>query len=214
MEGNLLASMKCTIHDLVQILHQVKFERDSFSQEQATTLPLELCYDIGKFLIVPTFDPTEIAVVAASSKDNSFPLSACLEDNERSWWISESGSMKAGIGEEFVQFQLCSSTRICRIRAIHVRIPPMPQGPLSVKDFRVDVLEEGEENKDVKVWTPATPIYQVRNIPGMQRFPLNGSGADTQQARIVCLSNQASSFAMLDLNYDPNSVGFYAVKFE
>jgi hypothetical protein len=98
-----------------------------------------------------------------------------------------------------------------RLSAVHISIPPMPRGPLSVRTLRLDTLF-GEE------WRAVTPILVVENRSGWQKLDLP-KPIDVQKVWVVCLSNQASRVLgrgvappEFDLSY--GAVGFYTIKFE
>lgn len=77
-----------------------------------------------------------ISVSCASTTRGDFPLKEILTTNERSWWISADGSFELGYGREWLEF---SFGGLKRISYIGIRIPPMPQGPLSVREFVLHV---------------------------------------------------------------------------
>jgi hypothetical protein len=100
-------------------------------------LPDGLGEQIAMCLAIPAIKPTEVAVVSSSSDRNDFPLNAVVEDDDSKWWISGEGSMPEGKGREHLDFDFGKKAR--RISFIGIKIPPMPMGPLSVREFYVAV---------------------------------------------------------------------------
>jgi hypothetical protein len=171
-------------------------------------LPDELATAVVDFLVVKRVNESEVTVTTASSDRGDFPLSNVLVGDTQSWWISESGSMPGGKGEEYIEFRLSDSGSIRRVQSVSVAIPPLPFGPLSVLDFRIDYSIDG------KAWLSCDRVMRTRNINGLQRFTL--SDFDAVHVRLVCLSNQIS-----ELEDDLRSViayyscvGLYSVRWD
>merc|ERR1712232_628426 len=106
------------------------------------------------------------AVRASSIDSRSCRLSDSVRPDTTSWWISKSGTMPYGYGEQYVEFQFAKKEKnknktnkennnhhiiipvTRRINYVSVSIPPLPMGPLSVRTFRVDILVEEEEEEE------------------------------------------------------------------
>merc|ERR1712217_28565 len=73
--------------------------------------------------------------VSASSSRGDFPLHVVLEDDDRLWWISKPGSFVDGRGEEYLEFAFSLPATL---PVLGISIPPMPMGPLSVREFMVE----------------------------------------------------------------------------
>lgn len=209
----MLVEMKCSYSRLQLHIQKINFNATTNTATATTTksplyLPSELARHVANFLTVERVQKDQVEAVTASSHDKAHKLSDCLQDNETTWWISGFGSMPGGQGEEYVELRLCSQRPILRrLRAVCVRIPPLPMGPLSVREFRVDV-SDGKGT-----WRQLPFQFSVDNRTGMQRFALGE--VDAHSVRIVCLSNQISAY--LESMESPHSmerVGFYAVQFE
>ena len=73
-----------------------------------------------------------------------------LDPNTANWWISGNGSMPLGMGGEELTFELGGEEGegggggLRRLRKLELKIPPLPQGPLSVRDFEVFTTTESE----------------------------------------------------------------------
>mmetsp|Transcript_19655 Transcript_19655/g.36688 ORF Transcript_19655/g.36688 Transcript_19655/m.36688 type:complete len:206 (-) Transcript_19655:230-847(-) len=179
-------------------------------------LPAEICKNVANFFTTRRLDPTKTRAVTCSSTSGQYSLDHCLIDSENSWWISSFGSFRNGKGEEYIEFELAST--MVRLSAVHICIPPLPRGPLSVRTMRLDAPTTTTSLNAGGEWRAVTPILVVENRSGWQRIELP-SPIDVQFVRVVCLSNQASRFlspegapAELDSNF--GAVGFFTIKFE
>ena len=115
--------------------------------------------------------------------------------------------MPQGRGEEWVECGLCEPTTLRRVQAVYMSIPPLPVGPLSVREFRVDACDEKG------AWRQLPFIFSVDNRNGMQRFPIGA--VDAHSIRVVCLANQISAhLATMQSPNEMERVGFYALKFD
>lgn len=195
------------------------------SQATSIEVPLEIIDKISSFFVVERVNSSSVQVVRASSSNEQHPLSAALDPSESNWWISGPDSMPGGRGREFVEFQL--STKICRLQQFSIQIPPLPMGPLSVRQLRLEKYqppqhEDEHPHPPGNPWIPISPIWTVENKTGWQTFTLDPP-VDVQLVRVLCLSNQISMIIeqMENANLveeDPMnlhlwSVGFYCVKF-
>ena len=202
---------------LLETLSTINF--DPTGPRQPCHLPPDLVKRVLSFLTVKRVQHEHVLATNCSSSDGIHPLQYCLWDNENTWWLSRHGSMPGGRGQEWVQFQLCRRNRLCRLSSVSLNIHPMPQGPLSVRDFLIQAfhLERG--------WHPVTPVFSVGNRSGWQTFGFP-EPVDVDEVRLVCLSNQIEEYMDSLLQKNPNdenilahvrrfeSVGFFSVKFE
>lgn len=129
--------------------------------------------------------------VKASSNRGDFPLHVVLEDDERKWWISRPGSFTQGRGEEFLDFVFASPSVV---RVMGISIPPMPMGPLSVREFAV----EADVNDK---WKSVSPRMQTLDRPGLQEVALDL--VETRRLRVKFLSSAAPM----------DSVGLFQIRF-
>jgi len=209
----------------------------------------ELTRRIMKYFIVKPVRHDDVTVVKASSHDGRHPLSACLDPSEDNWYMSKPKSMPSGIGNEFVEFQLvpssCSNESCRRLVAVSLKIPPLPNGPLSVRQFQLQVPRRNDDDDDDDDSTTTAnnddddddelswrtvggdrdryrTTFRLENRTGWQRFELEP--CETNLIRVVCLSNQMSTY--LQRPYNPpraaftaeqqqfDSVGFYSIRFD
>ena len=109
------------------------------------TLPLDICQRIVDFCLIEPVRMDQVSVLSCSSQDrsqvNGSNLQDVLSESERSWWISAPGSMPGGVGREWLEFQLVKQgggATACRLTEISIKIPPLPQGPLSLRTFQIE----------------------------------------------------------------------------
>lgn len=176
------------------------------SSDENRVLHYDLEERVASYLIVPRVNPRSVKVVGCSSTDGSHPLAECLSMNEDTWWISGAESMPGGRGSEYVEFQL--STNWCRLSRIGIKIPPLPHGPLSVRDFVVQAFLNGQ-------WEYISPMWSCDNVSHVQYFAFDESGVDVQRVRVICITNQLHDHYHSRLvSFNFNRVGFYGVTFE
>jgi hypothetical protein len=201
-EPLLVATAKCAYHELLGLVEELDFDSKS---SPSRVLPPELAFRVLQFLVIQRVDPNLVETIGCSSHDEVHPLEACLSDDETTWWISERHSMPCGRGREYIQLSLGPTLR--RLSAVSIKIPPFPQGPLSVREFLIEspTIIDGE-------WTAVSQNFTVENRTGFQLFVL-AEPVDVQQVRLVCLSNQISSITQFT-THPFESVGFFSVRFE
>lgn len=219
-EKLLIASMADTPYSLLlHILQDVDFtirkqrkHDDDDSNAVCRKLHPELAERVADFLTIRPVVPEEVQVVGCSSSDGAHPLSACLSPDEDSWWISAADSMPEGKGREFVEFEL--SETLCRLSSVSLKIPPLPAGPLSVRDFVLEAPMK-RNKKALEEWEIVSPVFRVQNQSGMQQFFLEPPGLDVDRVRVVCLSNQLSDFYNGQVfGFTYQRVGYFAIRFE
>lgn len=171
-----------------QMLMDCALYRDITYNLCRTSLPIDLAEQAASFLQVGNIDMSEVSVTRASSTRGDFPLSSVLGNEEGTWWISAENSMEMGRGEEFLEFSLSSDGLARRCSYVGISIPPLPQGPLSVRRFRIDWTYDG------KVWTAGCRRYtmETMDVAGMQTFKLE-QPIDASIVRLVCLTNAVAS---------------------
>ena len=126
--------------------------------------------------------------------------------------------MPGGQGRQYVQYSLTPT--LCRLRRVSMKIPPLPLGPLSVREFHLETfrIEQG--------WFKISPNYLVHSREGWQTFELPEGGCDVDEVRVVCTRNQMADYLEdLDLSIVRSrglladlqrfaSVGFFSLRFE
>jgi hypothetical protein len=211
-EPMLIASMANTSYaHLLQLVQDLNFSGRHRPVAEARRLHPDLVERVVDFLTIERVVPENVRVIACSSTDGAHPPGACLSPDEDSWWISAADSMPEGKGREYVEFEL--SNTLCRLTSVSIKIPPLPAGPLSVRDFCLEgprqVAHKGEQ------WGRITPVFRVQNHSGMQQFTLDPPGLDVDRLRIVCLSNQLSDFyngRVFGFTYQ--RVGYFSARFD
>ena len=213
--SQLLRQFPCTYDQLYGKLLETCFDEE----DPSTTLPPELCKNVMSFLCVKPVEPDMVRATSCSSHDGIHDLGASLVDSESSWWLSRPGSMPSGRGQQWVQYTLDGQKgNMKRVSSVSIKIPPMPQGPLSVRQFCLQTFsfERG--------WHAVTPTFTVKNKTGWQKFDFDG--VDLEEVRLVCLSNQMAEYLTNLRASNPTdqqllaqlnrfeSVGFFATRFE
>jgi hypothetical protein len=222
-EPLLVASAKGSYSELLALAETLNFgsSKKESARGRICVLPPELAYRVLQFLVIHRVDPDMVEIVSCSSHDKVHPLEACLSDEETTWWISGQHSMPQCRGSEYIQLSLGPTLR--RLAAVSIKIPPLPQGPLSVREFRIESPKTTRASTTDEEWTAVSQVFTVDNRTGFQRFVLAHS-VDVQQVRLVCLSNQIASFiedgfgARHNVNVNAalrfECVGFFSVRFE
>lgn len=201
--------VRCMVHyyssdsELLRTIHDHATVATGQLEEMILELPLDVCERIVEYFVIQPVFMDDIRVMGCSSYDESCNPQDVLTENEDTWWISAPGSMPKGVGRQTIDFALTRTGRPCRVTTISIKIPPLPQGPLSLRTFQ---LEGIEHDQDIRLLCS----NQLANRPGWQRFTVEV--ADCYRARLVCLSNQISMGNTV-LNF-AEAVGLYSIRFE
>jgi hypothetical protein len=208
------------------------------ARERRKSLTPELMRRVAGYLTVRPVQQSDVRVIGCSSHDRRHPLESCLTPADSTWWISGPQTMIHGRGREYVEFQICPAGghESCRrLSSFSLRIPPLPMGPLSVREFELQCRVErfhaagGATNVSTSSFSyrtlALTTPSAVQNVSGWQDFFLQ-EPADVSVVRIVCLSNQISRFMEDAANANSTSgpilplvatpfdqVGFYSIRF-
>lgn len=213
----------------------------SSTDQGPKVLPPDLAARVVSFLTVQPVDPNRLTAQCCSSHDGVHRLQEAVSDSENTWWLARSGTMPDGKGREYVQFALkpkvpvaealcaplfaSSPSTLCRLRYVRIKIPTLPLGPLSVREFHLETFDL------YRGWRPITPTFCVNgNHEGWQTFAVPGGGRDVSEVRVVCTSNQMAPYLeKVDWSSDlvrtrhPSlardmqrfaSVGFFSIGFE
>jgi len=202
-EPLLTADTHVSFSSLMSILSRANFGGNS----SRLILHADLVNKVVRYLTIEKVVPSEVTVLGCSSSDKSHPISECLSSDLTTWWISGPNSMINGLGREFVEFQMGSQCELRRLSRVGVSIPPLPAGPLSVREFVLEAPAVGKKGH----WKAVSVVLSTRNVSGMQYFQLPPPGIDVDRVRFTCLSNHLSSFGPTDTY---RSVGFFTVKFD
>lgn len=204
-EPLLLKKVPLTYSELALLLRRVNFDPSGGIPK---ILSPDLMRKVVSFLIVKPVIHNNVQAIGCSSHDERHPLSACLDPDEDSWWVSGARSMPLGRGREYVEFQLANT--LCRLTSVSIKIPPIPRGPLSVKEFELLAPVDVERTH----WISISKRFDVRNVTGFQRFAMVPT--DVQHVRLVCWTNQISTFLSVEpvVRTHYEAVGYYAVRFD
>jgi hypothetical protein len=210
-------------------------------QQQHHTVPAEL-FLVDHILEYVIIEPVRhVRAICCSSQleddETKMPLSECLQDSESTWWISKPQSQiptndsttdSSSPSYEYVDFDLTRGftteehdnrrpPSMVRLSAIEIKIPPLPQGPCSLYEFRLESLPSSGNSTDGNTKQPVVLVHGfLENRTGYQRFPIDHpTFADVSTVRLVCISNQISRFQHPNSRLPANlsNVGFYAIRF-
>lgn len=141
---------------------------------------------VGAHLQVRVVAAEEVSVSGCSSGRGDFPLSAVLGQRTDQWWISAPGSTPQGVGREYLEFSFGDVPR--QVGFVGIRIPPMPQGPLSVREFHL--LARRRDGDGPAAWEEVSAQGAMRTLDraDMQEFALVPP-LQTTGMRLVCTRN-------------------------
>lgn len=149
--------------------------------DRGWSLPVELFEIVHGYIEIKKLIVTDVTVSGCSSTRGDFPIGCVIKDGEEKWWISADGSFVGGEGEEHLEFSFGSKPR--RIRFLGMRIPTLPAGPLSVRNFHL--LAKGGLHSD---WVPVTGELETLDRPEMQEFAIHPP-IEATAVRLVCTKN-------------------------
>merc|ERR1712203_209081 len=157
-------------------------------------LPGSVVDGIVEGLRIQRVAAADISVAGCSTTRSDFELDAVLDGQDDTWWISGPGTCQRGIGKEYLEFSFGSTPR--RVSFCGMKIPPLPQGPLSVRDFhllalRNDAVPHSSSGRDFAedAWVPAShkPMHTL-DRGDLQEFAIVPP-VDTRAMRLVCTKN-------------------------
>jgi len=177
--------------------------------------------EILSYLRIQRVDATFIRAVTASSHMLNVELSHTLDERLDRWWISKEGSCPNGIGNEWVSYDLCcrpspnSTTtndrwgrrrrKVVMMNLLRLVIPPLPQGPLSVRKFHLEVSDTSAHKEGP--WTVATEELTTLDTPEVQEWSIDPP-IESRFVRIVCRENAAAVFHPVY-----TCIGFFTIGF-
>jgi len=191
-------------------------QKSTGKRNDILNLPRDICQRIGDFFAIEPVRMDQVSVLSCSSQDRSCDPNDMLNDDEKSWWISGPGSMPGGVGREVIEFQLNNnSNALRRLQEICIKIPPLPQGPLSLRTFqiRTTITSSKSRNDNAADWQEIFHGH-VANHAGWQRFSV--APTDCLRLQLICLNNQISLFRAddFDRNHPYSAVGLFSIRFE
>lgn len=135
-------------------------------------LPDGLPQRVLEYLCAEPVKPDAVVVTAASSSnDGADPEAVLVADDER-WWISARVPLPdahaSPVFSEWLEFSLGDRPRI--LSYVGIKIPPMPWGPLSVREFRVEQWV-ADADGDCSGWKASCPLHTLDRAE-VQEFAL------------------------------------------
>jgi len=156
--------------------------------EKGWGLPDNIMAQVIEYLRVLRVAESDVSVAGCSSSRGDFPLNVVLAPREDQWWISAADSMPDGTGNEYLEFSFGRIPR--RVSFVALKIPSLPYGPLSVRDFHVTALLCDVHTSHPNAWTDVMPALQTLDQDDLQEFALVPP-VETTALRLVCTSNAA-----------------------
>ena len=195
--------------------------------------PGELAAHIVSFFLVDRLDGN-FKCIGCSSSRGDFDLDAVLNSNDSEWWISDSPNFSFGKGREWLEFDVShqSTGAPRRVNALGIKIPVLPYGPLSVRQFHIEHCSGHEftKNADTKfavleermralsrqwISNPAHK-FTTLDVKEMQIFALVPP-IDASRIRIVCttsaIGDQGEHYPRQQLELMGNCVGLFQCNF-
>lgn len=202
----LVNSLTCSYGEFLTTMETIDFDKEG----SGCFLPTELAIRVAHYLTILPVHHEDVEVTDCSSHDHSHPLESCLDSDEDSWWMAASGSMTNDIEKPWIHFSLTDKPA-CRLTSVSFKIPPLPHGPLSLREFSLDIslLKRNEPESILR-------NFALNNQSGWQRFELQPP-LDAYSLKLRCLSNQISGF-ISDEGTSREAlyatVGFYTIRFD
>jgi len=177
--------------------------------------PANVAELIADFFRIWPVDFSKVCVSGASSSRDDCPLASVLNDVDDEWWISGVGSMPRGIGCEYLEFSLGPRPR--QVSVVAVKIPPWPQGPLSVRHVHLLALRDDKPISHPDAWAVASALpMETLDQADLQEFALVPP-LETRAVRLVCTLNAEAAAAAAACGprqraFAPNCVGLFQVR--
>lgn len=156
---------------------------------------------------IPIVDMREVRVCGVSSSDlsvSSHPSHTLMADDSM-WWISQQ-RFEGGRGYEYIDYSFGQVVQVCVVK---IKIPPLPHGPLSVRDF---CLESWDSNANDFVRNRAHR-FMTQDTRKWQSFLLDPP-IESSRVRLACLSNAAAAYSLFRQEFNnANAVGFFQICF-
>lgn len=203
--------------------------------DQGWGLPQELALKIASSFDVQRVDAGQFKCLEASSSQGGFPLDVVCNTNPSQWWISKSGRgfgsnqverNTSADGEqsssqphirtfqsssdlphaEWLEFEMSMEKKPRRVSAVGIQIPPMPQGPLSVRRFHIDYTDDGT------LWHAHPSTFYTLDNAELQQFALLPP-IDASRIKMVCTLNANQDTPESSHPFHCDCVGLLQVQF-
>ena len=158
-------------------------------------------------------DASKVRALKASSTGPFGPsdiANTLKRGQNHNWWISCGGSCPGGCGAEWVSYELSASGAV-RVEYFAMTIPPLPQGPLSVRVFHLECAPAADGP-----WARCTPDLITLDSADEQEWALSPP-VEVQYMRVVCTMNAAADFSRQaggrGHGHIADSIGFFSLAF-
>ena len=153
--------------------------------ERGWGLPFGIVESVAEHLSILRVSLSDVSVVGCSSTRGDFPIGCVLDDSEGKWWISDEGAFVNGCGHEFLEFSFGAVPR--RVSFVGISIPPMPNGPLSVRSFHLETLSTDILGSECWRRVQSDSLMTI-DIDGLQEFSLVPP-VEATKIRVCCTKN-------------------------
>lgn len=170
---------------------------------------------IISFLQIAGVRPSHVRAVGSSScmDDSASSVGNTLRDDDSAWWVSSPNSCPGGQGAEWCAYDIGDPAKpgvLVRVEQVHLKIPPLPQGPLSVRVFHLEASDGGsvggrDGGRDKgsgglvaaarPSWRRVTPDLTTLDTGEMQRWGLSPA-VEARLVRIVCTMTAEADLAL------------------
>ena len=194
----------------------------------------ELIDHVLSFLALLPVEMEAVRAVGASSaegRDRRCSPASSLDPSSDNWWISAWNSMPNGRampdgrGAQYVEYELGPQPVV--VSTVHLTIPPLPSGPLSVRCFHLQTSNDPPDGgtTSVRRWERASADMYTLDVGSRQSLALVPPIEAKRFVRIVCTLNAAAAamgqeqeegmeMVEFDTERVPTSIGFFCIAFE
>ena len=152
--------------------------------------PALICNHVISFLIIRELP--SVTAVSCSSSSMQHPLSEALTRDNSTWWIS------GGCAPQHIEFEINGPPQATLLQIVGITIPPLPQGPLSVRTFSIAYTDRASQSPDGFIENSI--IYETVNTAQLQLFLVDPPILITPskrypkpRLRIICKSTAAEN---------------------
>merc|ERR1712166_1670687 len=148
----------------------------------------DLVERIISFLKIGLVEQSQVTALRCSSSHQGGEgrsMHGPLIRTHHSWWISSGGRNDSAGFAEYVEYQLAEQSVRCEFASI--RIPKLPEGPLSVRVFHLETRSDLFGDAFVR----SSPNFTTLDTDHVQEFQIVPP-IEAQSVRVVCTENAAN----------------------
>ena len=165
-----------------------------------------------------------VGAVSSDTRDPRCSPANSLDPSASNWWISADGETPIGRGAAWIEYDVGDAAPVS-IRALHMKLPALPAGPLSVRKFHLEATNDPPAAAGPRNWTKASADLTTLDVNTEQSIAIHPPIESKRYVRIICKVNAAAYWAedhkargtpaagLIDDSHIPSNIGFYAVRF-